>query len=191
MCKRRPFRISHILGQQKYDLIEFGLDFEYFHCTDDNVHIRKRVFSILEQHIKHLRIDSIIVEKRKTGPGLREPKKFYPSMLGYLIRYVIKGTDLRDIDEVLVITDTIPIQKKRRAIEKAVKVTLRSMLPPTTKFRIMHHMSRSTYGLQIADYCNWAVFRKWERGDSLFYQKIRPGISSEFDIFRGGQLHYY
>jgi len=138
-----------------------------------------------------LRIDSIIVEKRKTGPGLREPKKFYPSMLGYLIRYVIKGTDLRDIDEVLVITDTIPIQKKRRAIEKAVKVTLRSMLPPTTKFRIMHHMSRSTYGLQIADYCNWAVFRKWERGDSLFYQKIRPGISSEFDIFRGGQLHYY
>ncbi|WP_448508115.1 DUF3800 domain-containing protein, partial [Immundisolibacter sp.] len=68
------------------------------------------------------------------------------------------------VDEVIVITDTIPIQKKRQAVEKAIKGALSAMLPAGMRYRILHHASRSHYGLQVADYCNWAVFRKWQKG---------------------------
>lgn len=191
VCKIRPFTISHVLGKFKFDLIEFGLDFVYFHCTKNNKYVRERVFGILKDNIETLRIDSLIVEKSKTGPALQATEQFYPRMLGYLLRYVMEQTDLSKIEEIIVITDTIPIRKKRAAIEKAVKTTLKAMLPSSCTYRILHHASMSNMGLQIADYCNWAIFRKWETGDTKYYDEIKAGIKSEFEIFKKGVTHYY
>jgi hypothetical protein len=112
-------------------------------------------------------------------------------MLGYLLRYVIPREIRNGVDEVIVITDTIPIQKKRQAIEKAIKGALAKMLPAGMRYRILHHASRSHYGLQIADYCNWAVFRKWQKGEVEFYDLIKPAVKSEFEIFRTGTTLYY
>ena len=125
------------------------------------------------------------------GPALRGAKKFYPKMLGYLLRYILEHTTLNKIDEVLVITDTLPIQRKRSAVEKAIKITLASMLPTGCKYRIMHHASKSSIGLQVADYCNWAIWKKWEGGDDYFFKKRARGVRSEFDIFRTGSTLYY
>ena len=150
----RPFLFTESMNQLKYDLIEFGLDHQYFHCVEDNSHVRRRVFEIISQYKANTRIDSIIVEKPKTGPALQEPKAFYSKMLGYLIKYVVNSYNPNTINDVIVITDLLPISQKRNAVEKAVKQTLASMLPSGTKYRIMHHCSRAHYGLQIADYCN-------------------------------------
>lgn len=187
----RPFHFTSPLDDYKYDLIEYGIRHEYFHCADDNPHVRKKVFEIIQAGLPALRIDSLIVEKCKTGPALQDPKQFYPKMLGYLLRWVINQQGLHTIGDVTVITDAIPLNKKREAIEKAVKQTLSDMLPASTNYRILHHQSRSHYGLQIADYCNWAVLRKWEKGDSLYYDQIKHAIKSEFDIFRTGKTKYY
>lgn len=149
------------------------------------------MFTIIANNLTNLRIDSLIVEKRKTGPVLQELEKFYPRMIGYLIRYVLEPRNLKDYEEVIVITDSIPVSRKREAIEKAVKQTLSKMLPNGTRYKILHHASKSCTGLQIADYCNWAIFRKWERGDLRSYELIRSGIRSEFDIFKSGPRHYY
>lgn len=191
VCKVRPFTISHLLGKYKFDLIEYGLDFEYFHCTKNNKYVRERVFGILKANINSLRIDTLIVEKRKTGTSLQATEQFYPRMLGYLLRFVIDRLDLAGIKEVIVITDTIPVRKKRSAIEKAVKITLKTMLPALCAFRVLHHASMSNMGLQIADYCNWAIYRKWEAGDGKYHAEIATGIKSEFDIFKTGATHYY
>lgn len=187
----RPFLISHILIQLKYDLIEYGLDFEYFHCTKNNKYVRERVFGILEDNIDRVCIDSLLIEKRKTGPALQPTKQFYPRMLGYLLRYIVNGINLDEIAEIIVITDTIPVQKKRAAVEKAVKVTLKAMLPASCRFRVLHHSSKSNIGLQIADYCNWAVYRKWETGDDTHFEKIRKGMNSCYDLFQSGTTYYY
>ena len=93
--------------------------------------------------------------------------------------------------EVVVITDNIPVAKKRNAIEKAVKTVLASMLTAGTPYIVMHHSSRAHYGLQIADYFNWAIYRKWEHGDDGSHSVIASQIRSEFDIFRKGTRHYY
>jgi hypothetical protein len=45
--------------------------------------------------------------------------------------------------------------------------------------------------LQVADYCCWAIQRKWERGDMRLYELIASKIRSEFDVFRLGTTVYY
>jgi uncharacterized protein (DUF952 family) len=84
----RPFTAFQALGSYKFDLIEYGLDFVFFHCTEDNRHIRRRVFSILQDHLPGLRIDALIVEKSKISTEQQAPEAFYPHMLGRLLRHV-------------------------------------------------------------------------------------------------------
>ena len=191
ITKNRPFSWDTPVISLKYDLIEVGLDIEYFHAAEDRQAVRDRVFSIIADNLIDLRIDSLIVEKPKTGPSLQVLEKFYPRMIGYLLRYVLDPKNLKDFAEVIVITDSIPVSRKREAVEKAVKQALSKMLPSGTGYRILHHASKSCVGLQIADYCNWAIFRKWERQDLRSYELIRSGISSEFDIFRSGMRYCY
>ena len=45
--------------------------------------------------------------------------------------------------------------------------------------------------LQVADYCAWAIQRKWERNDTRSYDKIRNKIRREYDLFERGSRHYY
>ena len=191
VATRRPFSAHSPLDDFKHDCLEFGLNTEYFHCAEDNPRVRRKVFDLIAAHLGSLRIDSLVVEKAKTGPALHEDKHFYPKMLGYLLRYVVPRELNGGVDEVIVITDTIPIQKKRQAIEKAIKTVLAEMLPTGMRYRILHHASRSHLGLQVADYCNWAVFRKWQKGDVEFYDRIKPAIKSEYDIFQTGTRYYY
>lgn len=188
---RRPFATHGPLDDYKHDCLEFGLDTEYFHCAEDNFRVRARVFDLIATHLNGLRIDSLIVEKPKTGPALCEDKRFYPEMLGYLLKFVLPREIEADADEVIVITDTIPVQKKRQAIEKAIQQAVAKMLPIGMRYRILHHASRSHYGLQVADYCCWAVFRKWQKGETEHYERIQAAVRSEFDIFRTGTRYYY
>jgi hypothetical protein len=187
----RPFKVHVPLDDYKHDCLEFGLNTEYFHCSHDNPKIRDQIFDLISNHLAGMKIDSLIIEKNKTGPALREDGRFYPEMLGHLLKFVLSREVKNGAEEVIVITDTIPVQSKRQAIEKAVQQSLAKMLPEGMRYRILHHASRSHYGLQVADYCCWAIFRKWQKGEKKYYDWIQKGIRSEFDIFRTGQRSYY
>ena len=194
VSKMRPFSLHTQLDTYKYDLIEHliqpRIEIEYFHCADDNSFVRSKVFDLLAMTLERNSVDAVVVEKRKTGPALQAPEKFYPKMLGFLLRYVLERA-APNLDELVIITDSIPVNKKRRAVEKALKLVLAEMLPRSTPYRIMHHASKAHYGLQIADYLNWAVQRKWEKNDASSYAKIQHLIRSDYDIFKGGQRYYY
>ncbi|WP_424943424.1 DUF3800 domain-containing protein [Aliiroseovarius crassostreae] len=190
----RPFKLHTELDTYKYDLIEHRIkpriEMEYFHCADDNRYVRGKVFSMLSMAVLPQSVDAVVVEKRKTGPALQVPEKFYPKMLGYLLRYAVEQA-LHAVGEVVVITDSLPMAKKRKSIEKAVKTVLAGMLPAGVPYRVVHHSSRAHYGLQVADYFNWAIYRKWEQGDDKSHKVISSQIRSEFDIFRTGVRYYY
>lgn len=189
LAMTRPFPIREPWDDYRHELLEFGRDVEFFHCADDNQYLRKRLFQVLANCAHNLRVDSLIVEKAKTGPAMRSDERFYPEMLGYLLRHVLQSW--QGYDEVIVITDSIPHQKKRKAVEQGIKHTLKKMLPSSVKYRVLHQESRAHYGLQAADYCNWAIYRKWDSGDDQFYLQIKPAIKSEFEIFRTGSIRYY
>ena len=187
----RQFPFDPHLSELRFDLLEQGLELECFHAAEDRQATRNRVFSVICHCLNSLRADSVIVEKRKTGPSFRADAVFYPRMMGHLLQYVLNGAKGRKVSEVIVITDRLPVAKKRNAIEKAVKTTLAAMLPAHLPYRVIHHDSKSCSGLQVADYLNWAIYRKWDSGDLRSYTPIQPAIHSEFDIFRRGTTIWY
>ncbi len=192
VTKRRPFQLLSPMTEFRHDLIELGLDIQYFHASEDRQKVRDRIFSLLQNSLRHFRVDSVIVEKRKTHPSLQDPAKFYPKMLGYLLRYAVQHrVNLNTTSKIIVITDSLPVQKKRKAIEKSIKETLKHMLPTDVRYHILHHDSKSSTGLQIADYFNWAIFRAWERKDRRSLDLIAPAVKSQFDIFQRGTDTWY
>jgi hypothetical protein len=191
LTKERPFNAYKELTELKYDLVELGTELEYFHASENAQPVRNRVFEVIRRNLGGVRIDALVVEKRKTGPAMQIEETFYPRMLGYLLKYILNQHDLRLFKEVIVFTDAIPIRRKRGTIEKIIKMTLASQLPPSACYRLIHHESKSNLDLQIADYCTWAIYRKWNSGDARSYQHIQPAVMSEFDIFRSGTTLYY
>ena len=188
---RRPFQMNDALDGYKYDCIEYGLEHERFHCANDNAHVRNTVFDIMGGRLDGTEIHSLVVDKRGIPPELSAEERFYPEMLGYHLRYVLTRPSHATAEEIIVITDTIPLKRKRQAIERAVKVTLERMLPESPRHRIMHHDSRSHYGLQVADYCCWAISRKHEKADSTYYRRIQSAVRSEFVLSQAGPPHPY
>ena len=191
LSKERPFEAYKPLYEFKYDLLELGVEIEYFHAAEDTQAVRNGVFDVIHRYINQTRIDSLIVEKRKTAPALQEEERFYPEMLGYLLKYVINGYDLSQFEKLLVFTDNIPLQRKKKAIEKTIKKVLANVLPTGVVYEIFHHASKSNFDLQIVDYCNWAIYRKWELKDLRSYEGIKGVVQSEFDIFDTGKIFYY
>ena len=74
-------------------------------------------------------------------------------MLGYLLRGALTTELDTGANKVIVITDTIPVNKKRKAVGKSIQGAVFRNQLPGLKYRILHHQSRSHYGLQVADYC--------------------------------------
>ena len=92
---------------------------------------------------------------------------------------------------VLAFTDKKPVNKHREAVAVAFKRSCRRDLRQTP-FNLYHHPEESNYWLQVADYCCWAVQRKWEQGDSRTYDGLWWQLAmQEFDVLRHGNTHYY
>jgi hypothetical protein len=191
LTKERPFRAYSELAELKYDLIEEGIGLEYFHAAEDKQSTRNRVFDIIRRHLDGVRVDALLVEKCKAAPALREEEKFYAHMLGQLLQWVLGQHALEEFAEVIVFTDRIPVQRKRGAVEKAVKQTLAGILPAGTRYRVFHHDSKSNYDLQIADYCTWAVYRKWALGDARSFEVIAAVVKKEWDYYQAQTATYY
>lgn len=184
-----PEEMAPALYRLKHELILAGRDIEYFHATEDQQVVRDQVFDILAGGTYEL--DAIIVEKAKTHPPLRDEARFYPMMCRYLLQYALRRYQWRGFESFVIFTDALNVKRKREAIQKGLKEGLRSVVGRGKAFRLLHHASKSHPYLQAVDYCNWAVYVKWERGELRPYQMIREKLRSEFEIFREGAMRYY
>lgn len=176
---RRPFEINETLDDYRYRYIESGANLEYFHCYNDRKAVRDVVFGLIHTHLGAMHIDYILVDKTRVPLVMQDSARFYPAILGNLLRTVMRA-EIGDEKhrEVIVITDTIPVNRRRRNVEKAISTTLAKALPEA-RFRALHHQSRSHYGLQIADYCSWAIYRRHTMGDDAHFANIHPSIRNE------------
>lgn len=186
ITKERPFNAYKELTEFKYDQIQMGTALEYFHASENAQAVRNGVFSIIEKNLPGIAVDAIIVEKQKVEATLRDEERFFPKVLGTLLREILKHYDLPAFAEVIVFTDSIPVQRKRSAVEKGVKTTLAAMLPGAVRYRVLHHASKSNFDLQIADYCSWAIYRKWTGGDARSFERVKPAVRREWDVLEAG-----
>ena len=118
--------------------------------------------------------------------ALCDEERFYPKVLGTLLREILRHYPLAEFAEVIVFTDSLPVQRKRAAVEKGVKMTLAAMLPANVRYRVLHHASKSNMDLQIADYCTWAIYRKWNGQDARSFQRVQAAVRSEWDVLQAG-----
>ncbi len=188
----RPFPPLIPFVDLKHDLWEQGVEVEYFHATEDNQSVRNSVFGILGNCLGHFRVDSIIVEKRKTNPTLQHDLgRFYQKVFDILMKYVLEG-QRRAFNSMFMVTDTIPVKQRRLTIEKAIKHNLSTWAKEHgNSYTIQHYASKSELNLQAVDYLGWAIFRKWERSDLRSYNLIRCCVQSEFDVFEAGATMFY
>ena len=174
----RPFYLLESLDRLKHDRIEAGMDMEAFHCAEDEWATRMAAFDLIAEHLDELGIYCILVEKTALPRSLREAGRLYPWMLGQLLREVLPDEVKREISSVNILTDTIPVKKNRSTAEIGIKQLIAAYQPASISYRVSHYQSCSHYGLQVADYCSWAIYRRWQRGERTWYDIIKPAICS-------------
>jgi hypothetical protein len=172
ICLSGELRASGLLrlhGLRK-DMLRRGWDIEYFHASENKPDVRREVFEALrDSHVAGEAV-ALVVHKASVPENDRDAGTFYAKFLALAISHAVTGAG----EEHIIVTDSIPIQKKRKAVEKA----LRGVLAEShVKSKIYHHASKSHLELQCVDYLGWAIWRHLTKGETL-EDKIPKAIQS-------------
>jgi hypothetical protein len=158
-----------------------------FHATEDAQAVRDDVFEIIKD--ADLRVDSTVFDKRKAMPHLQSEARLYKIAWFLHFKYVAPRIAGRT-DRLMVTAASIGTKQRRQRFHDAVQDVVQQV-STAHSFKTAFWVCGSDPCLQVADYCCWAVQRKWERGHTLSHELIQAQIRSEIDIWRVGQKIYY
>lgn len=163
-----------------------------FHASEDKQSVRDAVFSFIQG--LDFRLYATIMEKSKAQPKVRVTNaRFYKYGWFYLLKYVSSQVT-RGASELMVTAASIGTKKGQAIFTAAVNDAIEQTSNlPSDRWTTAFHQSSTDPCLQIADYCIWALQRKWESGgkDLRSYDVIKPKIAYEYDLWRHGKDHYY
>jgi hypothetical protein len=161
---------------------------DYFHATADKQQVRDEVFRLIQG--QNFAVYATIMEKSKAQPQVRSThERFYKYGWLYLFRHgIING--LAASDELLITAASVKTKKAQGAFTDAVNDVIQQHLP-RAQWRTSFCPCACDPCLQIADYCTWAIQRKWERGDDRSYKLIKSRMKYEYDLWAHGTRHYY
>jgi hypothetical protein len=157
-----------------------------FHATQDPQTVRDEVFALLAD--KDFAVDATILEKCKAQPHLRDEAQLYK--MAWYLHFKHLARRMNSSDRLFVAASSLGTKKARGALHSAVDDVVRQ-LSPCRSHRVAFWPADSDPCLQVADYCTWAIQRKWERQDQRSHVLIAPKIRSEFDVWQLGQVEYY
>lgn len=158
-----------------------------FHASEDKQVVRDAFFSLIQQ-MGGFKAHSIVARKYRANPTIQEPKRFYPMITGKLLDYIFKSYAY---SKLVIFLDSTPVTKDQKAFKGAIKSEIKSK-GPKRPFKIYYPNSSSCAFLQVSDYINWAIFRKWENRDPRSYELIKNFLGKpELDIFEFGDIDYY
>jgi len=182
-------QIAHDLLSLRRELAWKGVDIDReFHATEDAQAIRDEVFKIIGGH--SLRVDATILEKAKAQPHLRvTPERFYQYAWFYHMRHVrplVAGAG----DELFVVAASVGTKKKRKAFQGGVDDVL-TQVAGKCIYETACWPAAIDPCLQVADYCCWAIFRRFESNDNRSYDLIKHHVKTMFDLFKNGVKYYY
>ncbi|XSG81235.1 MAG: DUF3800 domain-containing protein [Methyloligella sp. ZOD6] len=170
-----------------WDGYELG---EYFHATTDRQAVRDEVFQAITKH--DFTIQATIMEKSKAQPQVRRSKpRFYQYGYFYLFKHGTTSELPRDC-EALVTTACLGNRKERAAFQDAVDDVMRQT-QRAREWKADFMPCHADPCLQVADYCAWAIQRKYERPkkNQASYELIKDRITYEYDLWKHGNVHYY
>lgn len=158
-----------------------------FHATEDPQAIRDEVFATIRD--EDLRIDATILEKSKAQQHLQSESALYK--MAWFLHFKHVAPRITDSDDRLfVVASRLGTKKKRGGFHSAVDEVV-EQVSPCASHRVAFWPADSDPCLQVADYCTWAIQRKWERDDLRSYDLIADKVESEFDAWSVGGTHYF
>ncbi len=181
--------IGNGLLELRRDMVWRGLPVtEEFHASEDKVDVRLEVYRFIEA--QNFRIDATILEKSKAQPHVSQRADiFYKYAVYYHLRHIWSQIIVNK-EEVAITAASIGTKKGQAVFTAAVNEVLQQV-KPRKPWETFFPRSVAEPCLQIADYCAWAIQRKWERGDERWYGSIAPKIETEFDLWSLGTTHFY
>lgn len=161
---------------------------EYFHASEDKQVVRDRVFALLKKH--DFTIQATIMEKSKALPRIRPTNhRFYHYGWFYHFQFAAPKLD-QNAMELHITTASIGTHKGQAVFTSAVNDVVQQVIKKK-QWRTNFCRSIADPCLQAADYCTWAIQKKWEKGNSLSYDLIRDKVIHEADMWAHGNQHHY
>jgi len=161
---------------------------DYFHATTDAQAVRDLVY---EEIIKYdFSIQATICEKSKAKPHVTASKaRFYKTP--WYFHCKIGVAPLLDNPTGIFITAASIGTKKEKASFVTALDDVQKQSFPNIPCRVDFRSCSADPCMQVADYCAWAIQRKWEKNDSRSYDLIKSRITREYDLWAHGREHYY
>lgn len=161
---------------------------EFFHATEDKQAVRDRVFEVLAKH--DFRVQATVMEKSKAQPQVTATEeRFYKTGWFFHFRNALAKYAGPE-DELLITTASIGTRRGQKVFTDAVNDVIQQNLP-RKQWATSFCQSMADPCLQLADYCTWAIQRKWERDDDRSYKLIADRITYEYDLWKAGTKHHY
>jgi hypothetical protein len=147
------------------------------HATEDPQSVRDEVFQTLS--LCEMRIDATIINKHSIPPETRNPHDLYRHV--WHKHFARIAPDIAQPgDRLLAVASDLGTRKRRGAFHVAVDEAVRASARCAHRVAFWPNMSEPC--LVAADYCTWAIQRKWEREDSRSQTLLRDKIASETEI---------
>lgn len=159
-----------------------------FHASEDKNIVREEVYRYIAS--QPIRVDATLLEKCKAQPQARASKETFYRYAWYFHFKHVGPKLLRTATEAQITAAALGTRKGQAVYTAAVNDVVTQTIPGYQWATFFPH-SVAEPCLQIADYCAWAIQRKWEKGDTVWYEKISHLIKTEYDLWRRGSTHYY
>jgi len=193
----QPLKSRGCFLKLKYELLRKGLNQEYFHATEDKQEVRDLMYANLGK-LDDIEVDAVVAQKNKANPSLyieydaeqrgdgkivfktiHYEEKFYKLISQTLLQYIFRRYyNLDKIEGIIVVLGSLFTDNKRGYILKSLKQYLKEKF--NKPFYIYFHKSEADINCQLADYCGWAIYVSWERGENRPLQVLKDKIKSNF-----------
>ena len=181
--------LSLALTRLRHELLREHLPVkDSFHATSEDAFVRNRVYDEMMKH--DFKFQATVCEKSKAQPQVIADKaRFYKYPWYYHFKHAI-ARHLKPGDRIVVTTASIGTKKERLTYITALQDVV-AQSANGVEFVVDFRPCQADPLLQVADYCAWAVGRKWERGDTRSYDLIKERRSYEYELWAKGAKHYY
>jgi len=130
------------------------------------------------------RIYSVVLNKQRVNENLKmaqAKKKLY----NFLARFIIEKIDLKNASPaVTLILDRSKNKEEIKDFNVYVENQLEALLPLNIPLNIYHEPSHENPGLQAVDLFCWGIFRKYEAGDTEWYNTYKNMMAFETEYLR-------
>ena len=151
-----------------------------FHACEDKQPIRDRVYPIISQ--SDIRIDSVILDKSKTHKRIADDEHYFYQLAWHLLFKYIAKHCFPDGEKGLVIAGTLGTKQKKERFRKSIADVVGQHRHPTL-IKTAFWPASSHPGIQLADYCCWAIQRWKESNDERSYVLVKSKIGSCYEPF--------